>query len=263
MGQTIQIVSGGQSISAVYDFEYDDILRPEKTFLTVGGKGPEPISRLEYNSKDLVKTKYLGEELQKVDYYYDAAGKLIAINSPGEMECFGEDVFCTLQAVVSIDNPADTIYSVGCRCLEGVEINGEYFEFGSIIDLADAEESSHTADSIAAALHHYGLEGTVTQHDSLTPTGVYMALTIFNTNATMAELVFTDCANTEFTEVLCCEDDPPTGTGQLEPVLSQNPDLFYESITYNGLDIAQIEIGSDCASGFMRSQTIFPIFTKD
>ncbi|MBK6622583.1 MAG: hypothetical protein IPG32_17570 [Saprospirales bacterium] len=134
--------------------------------MTVGGKGPEPISRLEYNSKDLVKTKYMGEELQKVDYYYDAAGKLIAINSPGEMECFGEDLFCTLQAVVSIDNPADTIYSVGCRYLEGVEINGEYFEFGSIIDLADAEESSHPAYSIAAALHHYGLEGTVTQHDS-------------------------------------------------------------------------------------------------
>ncbi|MBK7337009.1 MAG: hypothetical protein IPJ00_12940 [Saprospirales bacterium] len=65
-----------------------------------------------------MKTKYLGEELQKVDYYYDAAGKLIAINSPGEMECFGEDVCCTLQAVGSIDDPADTIYSVGCRCLE-------------------------------------------------------------------------------------------------------------------------------------------------
>ncbi|MBK7337004.1 MAG: hypothetical protein IPJ00_12915 [Saprospirales bacterium] len=253
MGQTIQIVSGGQSLSVVYDFEYDDILRPEQTLLTVGGKGPEPISRLEYNSKDLVKTKYLGEELQKVDYYYDAAGKLIAINSPGEMECFGEDVFCTLQAVVSIDNPADTIYSVGCRYLEGIEIDGEYYEFGSIIDLADAEESPHTADSIAAALHHYGLEGTVSQHDSLTPTGVYMVLTIFNTNATTAELVFTDCANTEFTEVLCCEDEPPAGTGQLEPVLSQNPDLFYESITYNGLDITQIEIGSDCASGLMRN----------
>ncbi|MBK7336662.1 MAG: hypothetical protein IPJ00_11020 [Saprospirales bacterium] len=45
MGQTIQIVEWGQSISAEYDFEYDDIPRPEKTLrLLTGGKGPEPIS---------------------------------------------------------------------------------------------------------------------------------------------------------------------------------------------------------------------------
>ncbi|MBK7336663.1 MAG: hypothetical protein IPJ00_11025 [Saprospirales bacterium] len=40
-----------------------------------------------------------------------------------------------------------------------MEVNGEYYEFGSVIDLADAEESSHTADSIVAALHQYRLEG--------------------------------------------------------------------------------------------------------
>ncbi|MBK7337008.1 MAG: hypothetical protein IPJ00_12935 [Saprospirales bacterium] len=42
MRQPPRTVTGRKPIPDVYDFEYDDILRPEKTFLTVGGKVRSP-----------------------------------------------------------------------------------------------------------------------------------------------------------------------------------------------------------------------------
>jgi hypothetical protein len=117
LDQTIEITSGANTITLRYDFEYDDILRPERTFLTFGAAPERLISRLTYNAQDLVKTKYLAGALQKVDYYYDATGRLIAINSPGEAECFEDTPFCTLEAAFLI--PYDTAQSVYCRYIEG------------------------------------------------------------------------------------------------------------------------------------------------
>ena len=55
--QTIDIYSGGDSLSLLYAFTYDDILRPERTSLTFGAAPERLISRLTYNAKDLVNTK--------------------------------------------------------------------------------------------------------------------------------------------------------------------------------------------------------------
>ncbi len=74
-----------------YRFVYDDLLRPQDTYLTPSGSSEVHIEQLNYNSLDQLYRKSLGINgglaLQNIDFGYDVGGRLMAINSLTEYAC--------------------------------------------------------------------------------------------------------------------------------------------------------------------------------
>ena len=63
-----------------------------------------------------------------------------------------------------------------------------------------------------------------------------------------------ECIIATFTVDVCCDKEVPIGTPPSPPgdPTTENPDLFLEEITWDGLDISRIEYGSDCLSRAQR-----------
>jgi YD repeat-containing protein len=248
-------IDGPESVSLQYDFSFDEILRPEETSLKVGSEAAKVISSLEYTPYDQVKTKFLGqvssdEFLQKVDYFYDPIGRLIQINTPGQQECVTEDI-CAMEAVLEYRSSGG-IFPDTCIDLSGILINGNLYDIDPSVNVVS--DNISLADSIAAALDYFGLIGGVHQEDSLAVQTFIITLTVMSTNADSIALVFDDCsAPVYFSIIECCDTNEPAQGPGAPGGISDNDDLFFEELTYNYLDIARIEIGSDCSIGKMRN----------
>jgi RHS repeat-associated protein len=248
-------VNGPEQVNIFSEMEYDGVLRLKESLLsTQSPQNMNSIAKLGYNGKDLVSTKFLGGSLQKVDYMYDAAGRLIAINSPGEMECFEEDEFCMLHAEFTLFE-AGAVGQSSCQYLTGVEINGVFYPFSQVLNLHSVSDIALLEGELESAIFNSGIFGDLSVYSSQVPGGFTFKIRIENTNATSISLIFQNCGfDIPFVELDCCNDSPPVSvSGTNFDVLSPNPDLFYEFLVYEGLDIKMIELGADCSVGYMRN----------
>jgi RHS repeat-associated protein len=250
-----------QAIDLEYTFGFDDLLRPENTYLNVNSSGSQLISELVYNEVDQVKIKYLGDYLQEINYLYDKTGRLTHINSRGQMECFEDLTICALEFEKSYD-----ISQAGeplCSYLEAIQVDGQVYTFPDILyltpsglsDLYDVDEELE--NYIQEGLDYFGLMGEVTVEQNVVE-GQQVDYTIFiqNTNTDQVSLHFTSTSCTQivaFTVVSCCEVEGQSGGGGSSNTLVESPDLYFQENTFSGLDISRIEIGSDCITGFMAN----------
>lgn len=124
----------------------------------------------------------------------------------------------------------------------------------SIFDPDDFAET--LAESIDIALGLFGKHGNTRVESSITVAGYHFVVTVENTDAASIELFFDNCQDTfVFSSSDCCTvPGPGAGIGENYGLVGHatvNPDLYYQHMTYDGLDIAQIEIGSECSYGRM------------
>ncbi|MFZ2900958.1 MAG: hypothetical protein WA004_20160, partial [Saprospiraceae bacterium] len=108
---------------------------------------------------------------------------------------------------------------------------------------------------LAAALDTSGYQGQVSLTSFPFSGGYTFHIVITSSDAPDLALNFQFCGlQYYFVQEDCCEKNaPPPPAGVAANLLPHNDDLFYEEITYNGLDISRIEIGSDCSLGYMRN----------
>jgi RHS repeat-associated protein len=204
------------------------------------------------------REKHGSPNLQKVDYLYDESGRLTHINTPGEMECYLEEEFCEFELTFTRGNTAS------CTELIAVEVNGNVYTLSSSINILAGNAMPPVAEQIESAIEEaldaYGLFGeasvTISFHLFPSPPHRKFTITVTNSNASSLKLLFEGCVKPEeFTKSEdCCEPGaaPVAGDGGL--LGPGNPDLFYEHITYSGLDISRIDMGSNCMTGFMRNE---------
>ena len=194
-------VAGPSTVSLDYTFDFDNVLRPTDTRLNINGSGLTTLSSLYYTPFDQVQSKLLGQSngkfLQKVDYLYDAAGKLLYINTPAEMECFQDDAFCDLVATLSTVGRGQNCYYV-----YGVEIEGQYYPFSSPVSLL-AVQGNIDAE-IEEAIDHFGYVGDVSHvampfNDPSGNPAIEVTITISNANFDEIRINTGDCGWVDFT----------------------------------------------------------------
>ncbi len=259
-GQSMKI-EGPQTVDVSYTFGFDDILRPTETALTIDGAS-NILSRLAYNSQDLVKIKYLGEAatggfLQQVDYDYDAAGKLISINSIGEMECFEGDSVCTASSSFCLELPSgQKPVEEGCDPeLTDIRINEQYYEVEPSLDLTTLASAVQLENLLETALDYFGLFGDVFVNAYFSGAGfICFEISITNTNAEQIQLFNGRCEISELALTDCCDKTATSLPGGSSGNYTQNSDLFYEKLRYDGLDIDRIDMSSNCTLGGMRNE---------
>jgi len=260
------VAKPGSEINFNYQFTFDNVLRPLETSLGVNGAANHILTKLAYNGIDQVTSKFLGgtgtytsdpdQYLQKIDYLYDAAGKLTYINTPIESECFQNQEFCFLETTLVIEqSPFEP-----CATITGIKIIGVAHSFPSNVNLFDLNNASQLQNYIADILDDLGYFGEVEVSVSQPTSGpnknklVYY-IQINNVNVTEISLISTSSCKTKlgFATVSCCEpgnsdpgDSSPTG-------FTVNNDLYYQHNTYSGIDISRIELASDCISGKIRN----------
>ncbi|MEM9820311.1 MAG: RHS repeat-associated core domain-containing protein [Bacteroidota bacterium] len=250
MTQSDATYSGSGSFTANHEYYFDDLLRLEDSYLDINNTGSRLQSRLDYNNKDQVETKWLAEVmgggfLQEINYAYDGAGKLLQINGDVMSECFEGEEICELEAQVKIF----TKTSGQCQYLSSIQIDGETYEVNPSLDLLN-QQSTTLADEVSNALSELGYSGEVSQEDILFSGGVKFVINITNTNVGTVSLHFENCTNpVVFVEQDCC-------TATIDPTVDgatsgNNPDLYYQTMTYDGLDISQIQLGSGCQANKM------------
>ena len=81
-------------------------------------------------------------------------------------------------------------------------------------------------------------------------------ISISNTNASSVALAAGECSFAEFVVGDCCQQElqAPLPPAAALTLATPNPDLFFEELTFAGLDIAKITYGSDCTQGNMRNE---------
>ncbi len=224
---------------------YDDELRPWKTYFTSDLSARRLISQIKYDDRDRMITKWLDEdELQEINYTYDYSSKLIAINAPLTTECQEGQEVCDYELKV-------TKVSGGPYNKIQFGANQEY----PIIPFWDILNPQQTVYFLNAALNYYNLGGVVTFEGIPNQNNEYYEITykIKNTNAEYIRILSYDIPAFEFSKGNCChlapndQGDGPQGPGPTpEGGAYDNPDLFAEEISYNGLNIDQITLYNAC-----------------
>lgn len=260
---TKDIFSPDASLSSIsHSYKFDQVLRLEET--TFDG---EMVSRQEYNNQDLVKTKFLGqfidpetgEEvfLQEVNYYYDKTGRLVRINDPYTMECFAELEICDLFGEFTVPKNIIQESESASECtpiLTSILVDGQQYPVSPSIALGDIQNTPLLISTLEAALDYFGHPGEVTVETSYT--GIFeitYEITVSNTSAREIELRGDGCEIGTLMLQGCCDTSLPNEVTGPDPGEPGNYDLFYEEITYSGIDISRIEYSSDCGTGKMRN----------
>ncbi len=245
----------GTARSMDYTYTIDNVLRQINTSLDYEGQNTL-LEKLVYNGADQVIQKMIGETatngfLQTVDFTYDGAGKLLSINEPVETGCLLREEVCQLywgnvESGIHFENE-------NCGNFSGIRLDGIFYSPDNPIPLTDTEAIEAFIDeqigihgSVGATEVFYQNYFGVTEdfHISIMQTNVQSAIILFENNCTYI-----------LTSKDCCEIPIITQGGQIPlPTAPNNPDLFFEQITYNGLDIAMIEMLGSCSAGLIRNQ---------
>ncbi len=243
-----------------YQFDFDDILRTTHTRLKLNDPSSpgtyKNIEQLVFNSKDQVSQKMIGatttsnQYLQTVDYYYDDAGKLIRINDPLENGCVNEMEVCQLywgSVESNIDFDAES-----CGLVKGIILDGTLYEFSPPMHPSQTGEMETFINDV---LNTHNKQGTAEIHyQSFSGIASDFHISIMKTDVISAKIVFEycdyglepkDCCN-----IIAIGQD---GSFPLSQTYSNSPDLFFEEITYNGMDISLIEMAGSCTAGFIRN----------
>jgi len=215
------------------------------------------LSRIKYNNEDQVKTKFLGgagsinsnEFLQKIDYIYDAAGKLTHINTPAEAECFSGQNFCRL----SFDPSIFGSQALSCTNVAKIMLGEIVYALPNTIDFSDNGSVDLFVHYISEALDLNGFFGEVSFDEASNK----IIITNTNVESIIILLDFCNAKPLEFIVEECCEASDFTPPTELGISTSLNGDLYYQAITYTGLDISRIELASDCTSGLIRNDYVY------
>ncbi|MEM6966714.1 MAG: RHS repeat domain-containing protein, partial [Bacteroidota bacterium] len=248
-----KIVSGPSTEALQYTFGFDDLLRPTTTSVSHNGDISKLIQSISFNELDQVQGKGVGYAggsgfLQNVDYTYDGAGRLIRINDPAGSACISEAEVCQLfWGTAGIDFG-------GCGDVTGFTLDGTYYGFPTAI--APSEEQA-IEDFVNQKIKELGKLGSVEVHYEEIPGGTDMYVSFMNTAITSARIHFQECTYT-FTQKDCCVINAIGGTGTFPvPGTPAKADLFFEEITYSGLDISMIEMAGSCAFGLIKNQYVY------
>jgi len=233
--------------------EFDEVLRPVENWLNAPYQTDQLISRLVYDDQDRVDKKYLGETpsgfLQGISYGYDAAGKLIRINNPGNVSCLAGNTLCDFTGAFTYNltfaSPKD------CQYLRGIYIDGVYHQLTEPILLRDFNLNlDELASTIEALIHSRGFTGEVAVGVSVNSrTTVNLNFMISNSNASEITLSVDHCEIPLETDN-CCTISEDNGGGTLENPVTTSA-LFFEGITYDHLNISNINISNGCRIGQM------------
>ena len=135
-------------------------------------------------------------------------------------------------------------------------IAGAFYPVQPSLDLLDPQSSPHLQTLLEEALDYYGFSGEVTVESYIQGSAIWYDIQIANTNAGEIVLMGIEpCQLATLAPSDCCvkagpENSGPPGSENATP----NYDLFYEKLTYDHLDIQQIDYASDCTHGKMRNE---------
>lgn len=263
LSTTDKITHAGQELTVSNIFGYDEVIRPSRHWVGAGELGVE-VNRLIYDARDRLVVKLVGdiadseETLQQVDYYYDKIGRIVAINSFGGYECNVGEQICQQSLEISLTNKQLT--NLQCVEIATVNISGLVYEpTDNFTGNTPEEFGDYIVEVLEDALHVLGHIGAITQTHELTEDGFTFLFTIDNTDALDIRLQFENCDDVFSFELGECCEVLPSGGGTAYGenynltggVGGRNPDLYYQSMEYDGLDMSQIEIGSECFYGRM------------
>lgn len=249
-----------------FGFEFNDVLLPTKTSMTKSGE-TTILSLIGGYERDLVQNKFIGHSgdngyVQAMDYGYDELGRLIRINFPGTAECLIDDGFCSMSGTVII-KPS---ISGECGYLTSIILEENEIPVSPAINLnilSGAIQLEQVLDSLLQAYGYFGNAHVEVETDGIPALGDPIQYNIFISNTTVDKVVFPlvdahgeKCAKGfGLSQGICCEPELlPTGTGGTPQLAySPNPSLFYEKLTYDGIDIDQIDMSLDCNLGMLRN----------
>lgn len=241
----------GQSFT--HRTEFDGVLRPIENWLNAPQQTDQLISRIVYDDQDRVERKYLGATpsgfLQGISYGYDAAGKLVRINNPGNVSCLAGNTVCDFTGSFSYNLYVTAIGA--CEYLRGIYIDGVYHQLEAPIRLtSNALRIEQLAGAIETLIHSRGFTGEV--EIGLTSVGkgnITLNFIISSSNASEITLSVDQCEIPMDTDN-CCTIPENNGGGTLENPVTTSA-LFYEGITYDHLNISNINISNGCRVGQM------------
>ena len=239
-------IIGNYTLNYKYTNQFDEVLRMKQQSIQIEAGPIVPIVKFGYNEHDQVASKLIGgtsqtnEFLQFMGYSYDEAAKLVAINSPASSICFETEDFCELSITIELNEEQ----ALGCA-FNSIEIDGLTIPIVNISPL----DPGALQTAIIDALDDNGYYGTV-QIQYNRDGGAYIYITITSTNL-QTLVIHTNCGP-QFNSVQgdCCVDGGvlnQSGDGS-----SMTKALYFQEMTYDGINISRIQIGSDCESGLFR-----------
>ena len=242
-----KVTGVGDPMTIDYKFTFDDILRTTMTSLTYDGE-TKVVDQLVFNGLDQVKQKIVGGGLQTVDYDYDGIGRLVRINSPIESGCIEEVEACQLYWGTA--GTSDQFNDELCGKLTAVRLDGVVYTLPTPLP---ASQTSAIEAFINAKIKAIGKVGGCEFHYQNIIGQTEVHISIMKTNIQSAQLIFETCGYTLQSKD-CCNIIVMDGD-ILSPIpnIPPNPDLFFEQITYDGLDISLIEMVGSCTAGLIKN----------
>lgn len=251
-----KVVTGpdGIPVTNTYTYTFDNILRPLTTSLTYNQE-TNLLEELEYNDFDQVKLKKIGFNpthqswLQTVSYTHDDAGRLTNINDPFDSGCVSEATVCQLYWG-SGDKPVDQDFDeTGCGLFIGITLDGTLYEMPSPMPASQIQLIEAFINEAIALEGRLG--GAEVHYENFLGVTSDFYLSIMKTNISTATIHFENC-NYNLDQKDCCEIIAMGQNGILgAPESAANPSLFFEQITYDGLDISLIEMAGSCTAGLV------------
>ena len=249
-----KLITGPDGItqSMTYDYAIDGVLRPTTTHLQYAGQNTL-IEKLEYNDFDQIIQKHIGATtdgfLQTVDYTYDGAGKILTINQPIETGCLFREEVCQLywgnvESNISLENQ-------NCGLFTGIVLDGTTYTAPSAIALSN---TTAIEDFIDEQIGQHGKVGAAEVfYQDYFGVDQDFHLSIMQTDIASATVLFENCQY-PLASKDCCEIEV-VGQDGIFPLSTSpgQPDLFFEKITYDGLDITMIEMIGSCSAGLIRN----------
>jgi hypothetical protein len=210
--------SGNALVELTYSFTFDHLLRPYQSYLNhIGGVGEILLNKFSYNEQNLVSAKEIHSKddgttfLQKLDYSYDAGGRLLGINDLGSLLTEGSCDFDLCNYKVRIQLPA----SQSSFAVTGLSsINLPSFPY-TITATSDGGLIAHLKNWLNVNGYVYeNIEVSLAFDDPSTPINAYVEIEIFNTSYSFETL--TSGSNVySFERLDCCIDSqtntPPDG----------------------------------------------------
>ena len=252
--RTSTINGPGNQEVLTYDYGLDDVLRQTTTTLLYDSESTL-IESLSYNNQDQVSLKEIGGTdngfLQSISYGYDGAGKLLVINSPTETACLNETDVCQLYWG-NVESNID-LEDQNCGNLAGIILDGTIYHADPIIELTDVgaieffindQIGQHGAIGSAEVLYkdYYG-----TNQD--------FHVSIMQTDVLTAGLIFENGCQYNLSQRECCTIITVAEDGNIPlPDAPEKVDLFFERITYDGLDISNIDMMGSCSAGLIKNR---------
>src|SRR5690606_12942461 len=139
-----------------------------------------------------------------------------------------------------------------CGKVRGIKLDGVLYTAASPIPLDQVDEIEIFVDNSIA--DHGSVGSTEVFYQNYFGVREDFHISIMQTDLESAVLVFGNCQYDLATKE-CCEIFIVDQEGEFPiPQSPGQPDLFFEKITYDGLDISMIEMMGGCKAGLIRNQ---------